>query len=382
MNIFNLAHKGIQQIQPYAPGKPLEELQREYGITDAIKLASNENPLGSAPKALAALNDAVGSLNRYPDGAGFALKQKIAQKFGVEYGQICLGNGSNEILEFAVRTFVNADENVLFSEHSFAVYALASLAVNAQLNIVKALPKDHPSAPYGHDLPAMLAAINPKTRVIFVANPNNPTGSYLSQDALYDFLRQVPKNVIVVLDQAYYEFVDKPDFADAKMWIDEFDNVLVAYTFSKLYGLPGLRIGYSLSSAKLVNLFDRVRQPFNTNSLAQIAAIGALDDGEFVQQTLDNNQRNMQAIVDFCQDAGLAYLPSVGNFMCVDVSHQGGKATGKTGLDVYDALLYHGVIVRPVASYAMPDFIRVTIGTDDETARFLTALKAVLASCP
>lgn len=375
-DIFDLANPGVQSLKPYAPGKPLAELEREYGITDAVKLASNENPLGTSPKVTEVMAAVVKEFHRYPDGNGFDLKVALAKKTGFDASCITLGNGSNEILELVARTFVLPDQEILFSQHSFAVYPIASQSVNAKMNIVPALACDHPISPYGHDLNAMADAINPNTRVVFVANPNNPTGTWLKTDELYAFIKRVPSNVIVVLDQAYFEYVNEPDYPDAKQWVKEFDNLVVTHTFSKAYGLPALRVGYGVSSPAIADLLNRVRQPFNTNAVAQAAALVALSDNKFVEKSVALNHQGLLALTKACDELGLGYIPSVANFMCIDVV----TGTGKTADEVYEGLLKQGVIVRPVASYELPSYIRVTVGTEQENQRFIDALKVALSA--
>lgn len=375
-DIFELANPGVQSLKPYAPGKPLAELQREYGITDAVKLASNENPLGASPNVAKAVASVASEVHRYPDGNGFDLKAALSEKTGFDTSYITLGNGSNEILELVARTFVLPNQEILFSQHSFAVYPIASQSVNAKMNVVPALSSDDPVSPYGHDLDAMAEAINDNTRVVFVANPNNPTGTWLKSDELYAFIKRVPTNVIVVLDQAYFEYVDAPDYPDAKQWVKEFDNLVVTHTFSKAYGLPALRIGYGISSPAIADLLNRVRQPFNTNAVAQAAALAALNDDAFVAESIALNKKGLAYFEQSCDELNLGYIPSVGNFMCIDVA----TGTGKTADDVYEGLLKQGVIVRPVASYQLPNYIRVTVGTAQENERFIEALKIALSN--
>ncbi len=371
--LYELANPGVQKLTPYAPGKPLDELERDYGISDAVKLASNENPLGPSPKAQAAVQTIMAELHRYPDGNGFALKQALADKLGVAPAQITLGNGSNDVLELIARTFVMPGDEVVFSAHAFAVYPIVTQAVNGVMKIVPANAADH-AMPYGHDLDAMLAAITDKTRVVFVANPNNPTGTWLGKDALYRFIQQVPSNVIVVIDEAYFEYVQEGDYPDAMHWLGEFNNLVVTRTFSKIYGIPALRIGYGVSHPELADLLNRVRQPFNVNMAAQAAALAALEDTEFVSQSLQTNSNGMQQLEAACAELGLGFIPSVGNFICIDVA----STTGVNADSVYEGLLREGVIVRPVANYQLPNYLRVTIGTEQENQRFITALKKVL----
>lgn len=369
MSFLDLANPGVQQLTPYSPGKPLEELEREYGVTDAVKLASNENPLGPSPKAMEAVKQAVDELHRYPDGNGFVLKQALSAKLGVEQKQITLGNGSNDVLELIARTFVMPGEEVLFSAHAFAVYPIVTQAVNGVMKIAPANPADHPM-PYGHDLQAMAALISDKTRVIFIANPNNPTGTWLQRDELYNFIKQVPQRVIVVVDEAYFEYVEEAEYPDATQWLGEFSNLVVTRTFSKIYGISAARIGYGLSHPEVADLLNRVRQPFNVNSLAQVAAVAALGDEDFVTQAREVNQQGMAQIVAACEALSLSYIPSVGNFICIEV---GDDAAG-----IYEGLLREGVIVRPVANYQLPRYLRVTIGTEAENQRFIAALSKVL----
>lgn len=371
--IYDLANPGVQKLTPYSPGKPLDELEREYGITDAIKLASNENPLGPSPKAKAAIQQAMTELHRYPDGNGFELKQALADKLGVEQAQITLGNGSNDVLELIARTFVMPGEEVVFSAHAFAVYPIVTQAVNGVMKIAPATSSDH-AMPYGHDLDAMLAAITDKTRVVFVANPNNPTGTWLKKDELYHFVKQVPERVIVVIDEAYFEYVEEAEYPNAMQWLAEFKNLVVTRTFSKIYGIPAVRIGYGVSHPELADLLNRVRQPFNVNMAAQAAAVAALQDDEYVAKSLQTNAAGMKQLEAACEELGLGFIPSVGNFMCIDV-------TSTTGVDagaVYEGLLREGVIVRPVANYQLPNYLRITIGTEQENQRFIAALKKVL----
>ncbi|EDY87748.1 histidinol-phosphate aminotransferase [gamma proteobacterium HTCC5015] len=370
-DFLSLANPGVQKLTPYAPGKPLEELEREYGITEAVKLASNENPLGPSPAAVAAVKKAAAELHRYPDGNSFELKAALAKKHVLDSSQITLGNGSNDVLELIARTFVMPGDEVLFSAHAFAVYPIVTQAVNGVMNIAPATSADS-EQPYGHDLDAMAARINEKTRVIFVANPNNPTGTWVQRDALRQFVEQVPSRVIVVVDEAYFEFVEEADYPDATEWLSEFPNLIVTRTFSKLYGIPGVRIGYGLSHPDIADLLNRVRQPFNVNSLAQAAAVAALNDDDYLQKSLDNNRQGLQQIVQACKANGWGYIPSVGNFICVKV--------GEHADAVYEGLLKEGVIVRPIAGYQLPEYVRVTIGTPEENARFIQALETVLKS--
>ncbi|KPK51242.1 MAG: aspartate aminotransferase [Thiotrichales bacterium SG8_50] len=363
LNIDALALAGVRGLRPYEPGKPLEELEREYGIRDAIKLASNENPLGPSPVALGAIETRLADLSRYPDGNGFSLKKALSEKFGLEPDQITLGNGSNDVLEFIARAFVAPDNEVVFSRHSFAVYPIVTQAVGATAVVV-------PAKNWGCDLQAMASHITDRTRVVFIANPNNPTGTWHTGDELKLFIAALPAHVLCVIDEAYYEYVESKDYPNAMSWLPEFDNLIVTRTFSKIYGLAGLRIGYGASSRAIADMLNRVRQPFNTNSLALAAAEAALGDDTHLQASRAINNAGMKQLVSAFEELGLDYIPSVGNFIAVDV--------GRKGVDVYEQLLREGVIVRPVANYEMPNHLRITIGTEIENRKFIEALTSVL----
>jgi histidinol-phosphate aminotransferase len=363
-NLYNLALPGVQQLIPYKAGKPIEELERELGLTQIIKLASNENPLGPGKKAVEAIQKALPELALYPDGSGFHLKQALATKYAVDASQITLGNGSNEILELVARAFLTPDCDVVFSQHAFAVYPLVTQAVGAAAVVV-------PAKDYGHDLQAMAQAITPKTRLVFIANPNNPTGTLLPQADVEQFIGALPDTVVCVLDEAYFEFVSQTEAVDSIAWLKKFPNLIITRTFSKAYGLAGLRVGYSLSCPEIADILNRVRQPFNNNTLALVAAEAALGDLEHLHNTITNNSQGMQQLTDGFKALGLEWIPSAGNFVSVDVKRE--------GMPVYDALLRKGVIVRPVANYEMPNFLRISIGTPAENALFLQALGEVLA---
>ncbi len=361
--IYSLAVAGVQHLIPYKAGKPIEELERELGLTQIIKLASNENPFGAGKKALAAIAAALPELGLYPDGSGYHLKNALANKYGLDAEQITLGNGSNEILELIARAFVTPELEVIFSQHAFAVYPIVTQAVGATGVVVPALN-------YGHDLDAMLNAVTVKTRVIFVANPNNPTGTLLSQASLEAFIGALPDTVICVLDEAYFEFVSCVETVNSIDWLKKFPNLIITRTFSKAYGLAGLRVGYGLSSPEIADILNRVRQPFNNNSLALVAATAALDDAEYLQKTVDNNTLGMAQLTEGFKTLGLEWIPSAGNFVSVDLK--------QSGMPIYDALLRKGVIVRPVGVYEMPNHLRISIGTPNENAVFLQALVDVL----
>lgn len=365
-NLCDLAPAYVRAIAPYQPGKPISELAREMGLEERsiVKLASNENPLGVSPAAMCAIEAELADLARYPDGNGFVLKDAIHQKFGVAHDQIVLGNGSNDVLELAARAFLAPGASAVFSQHAFAVYPLVTQAVGARGISVRAKA-------FGHDLDAMGAAIEPDTRVVFIANPNNPTGTLLGKQELLAFLSKVPQDVLLVLDEAYDEYLSSDLKSEAIGWLNEFPNLIVSRTFSKAYGLAGLRVGYALAHPEVAGVINRVRQPFNVNSLALVAAAAALNDDDFVERSRLLNDAGMRQITQGLKAMGLEFIPSFGNFLSVRV----GEA-----LSVYQGLLRKGVIVRPVGAYAMPEYLRVSIGLETENARFLDALAAVLAA--
>lgn len=363
---LSLALPGVQKLSPYVPGKPVEELARELGLraADIVKLASNENPLGPSPAALEAIQAALPELTRYPDGNGFVLKEALAAHYGVDTAMLVLGNGSNDILELIARAFVTPQDEVLFSAHAFAVYPLVTQAIGARPVVV-------PAADWGHDLNAMAAAITPATKLIFIANPNNPTGTWVERDELEAFLAQVPEQVLVVLDEAYTEYVTDADFPNGLNYLPQYPNVLVSRTFSKAYGLAALRIGFAVCQPVIADVLNRVRQPFNANSLALAAATAALGDADYLRTSRSINQQGMAQLEAGLEKLGLSWIPSRGNFIAVDLGRDAGP--------VYQALLRAGVIVRPVAGYGMPQHLRVSIGLAEENQRFLQALEQVLS---
>lgn len=364
MTVSALAPDYIRSIAPYLPGKPVSELARELGLDEAgiVKLASNENPLGISPKARAAVAAILSEGARYPDGNGFALKSKISGKFGVQLNQIVLGNGSNDILDMIARAFLAPGRSSVFSQYCFAVYPLATQAVGAEGICVKAVE-------YGHDLDAMRAAIRPDTTVVWIANPNNPTGTLCRAGDLLEFLEQVPANVLVVLDEAYTEYLEAAQRPDVRSWLQRFPNLIVVRTLSKAYGLAGLRVGFGLCHAEVADMLNRVRQPFNVNSLALAAAEAALDDLDFLREAVAVNRAGMHQLTEAFAQLGLSYIRSHGNF----VTFHCGDARA---LNQY--LLERGVIVRPVANYGMPDSLRVSIGTQVENARFIEVLNEAM----
>jgi histidinol-phosphate aminotransferase len=360
----------IRAIAPYQPGKPISELAREMGLDEAkiIKLASNENPLGLSPRARAAIEAALPELARYPDG--FDLTKALARKLGVAMDGIVLGNGSNDVLEMVGGAFLAPGRSAVYSQHAFAVYPLATQARGAKGIVV-------PAKDYGHDLPAMLKAIEPDTRVVFIANPNNPTGTLLTGGDLESFLRAAPKDVVVVIDEAYNEYLPAAARYDSLQWLGRQRNLVITRTFSKAYGLAGLRVGYALCDPSIADLLNRVRQPFNVNNLALVGAIAALDDEPFLRKSYDLNLAGMAQLTDGFKRLGLGWIPSHANFVTVGIPRQGGASQAGP---VYQKLLRAGVIVRPVAGYALADHLRVTVGLREENERFLAALAGALGN--
>ena len=361
-----LAVPGVQKLSPYVTGKPIDELARELGIDPAriVKLASNENPLGPNPRVLEAISAELPELSRYPDGSGFALKAKLAERFGLAPAQITLGNGSNDIIDLVARCWLAPGRNAVFSAHAFAAYPICTQAVGAQSRVV-------PAIDYGHDLDGMLAAIDEHTGVVFIANPNNPTGTWFGPQALEQFLDRVPEHVLVVLDEAYIEFSEPGELPNGLDYLDRYPNLLVSRTLCKAYGLAGLRVGYAASSPRIADVLNRVRQPFNVNSLALVAACAALDDAQYLAEGRRVNRAGMAQLEAGLGELGLKWIPSRGNFLAVDL--------GRDATEVNAGLLREGVIVRPIAGYGMPTFLRVSVGSEAENARFLEALRAVLA---
>ena len=363
-DLFSLATSGVSGLEPYRPGKSIEELQREFNLDDIIKLASNENPLGPSQNVLDAII-AIKDISRYPDGNGFYLKKKLAEKHSVDIENITLGNGSNDILEMVARTFVTDQHEVIYSKHSFAVYSLVTQAVGAQHVVT-------PANNWNHDLVAMLNSINDRTRLIFIANPNNPTGTWIDKNNLRSLLEQIPSHVIVLIDEAYFEYANTEEkYPDCSLWIKDFSNLIVTRTFSKAYGLAALRIGYSLSHPDISNLLNRVRQPFNNNSLALVAAEAALRDLEHIKNSVQLNQLGMQKLTQAFDNMGLEYIPSKGNFVCVNFE--------KPAIEIYQNLLKSGVIVRPIFDYDMPNHLRITIGLERENTKFIKELEKIMA---
>ncbi|HTI17440.1 MAG TPA: histidinol-phosphate transaminase [Trinickia sp.] len=360
----------VREIAPYVAGKPITEVAREFGLDEAriVKLASNENPLGMPESARTAMAAAVAELGRYPDSNAFELKAALCARYGVPAEWITLGNGSNDILELAARAFVEKGQSIAYAQHSFAVYALATQGLGARAIVT-------PAVDYGHDLDAMLRAIESDTRLIFIANPNNPTGTFIEGGVLEAFLERVPKHVVVVLDEAYTEYLPVEKRYDVIAWVRRYPNLLVSRTFSKAYGLAGLRIGFAIAQPQLTELLNRVRQPFNVNTIAQAAAVAALSDHAFLEKSAALNVAGYRRLTEAFDKLGLEYVPSYGNFVLVRVGDDDGA-----GARVNLALLKSGVIVRPVGNYGLPQWLRVTIGLPEENEAFIAALQKALAT--
>jgi histidinol-phosphate aminotransferase len=360
----------VRAIAPYVAGKPISEVARQFGLDEAriVKLASNENPLGMPESAQRAMAQAASELGRYPDSNAFELKAALSERYGVPPEWVTLGNGSNDILEMAAHAFVEKSQSIVYAQYSFAVYALATQGLGARAIVV-------PAVHYGHDLDAMLAAIEDDTRLVFIANPNNPTGTFIDGPSLEAFLAKVPSHVVVVLDEAYTEYLAAEHRYDSIDWVRRYPNLLVSRTLSKAYGLAGLRVGFSIAQPHLTDLLNRLRQPFNVNTLAQAAAVAALNDKAFLEKSAQLNAQGYRRLTEAFDKLGLEYVPSYGNFVLVRV----GKDDG-AGERVNLGLLKQGVIVRPVGGYGLPQWLRVTIGLPEENDAFLAALEKTLAA--
>lgn len=352
----------VETLVPYEGGKPIEELARELGVTSAIKLASNENPLGPSPKALEAARARLGDVHLYPDGAAYRLREAIAAHHGIDMGEVIQGNGSNELLDLVVRTFARPEHHIVFAEPAFVVYRIAALSGGIPFTAV-------PTRDLTHDLEAMATAVRPNTRVLFVANPNNPTGTHVGRNAVERLLREVPPEVVIVMDEAYIEYADAPDFADSMQLRGLRERLLVTRTFSKIYGLAGLRVGYAVGPARLVDYMNRVRAPFNVSGVAQAAAIAALSDKDHVENSRGHNLRERERLTRELTRLGVSVAPSQANFVLADVK--------RPARPIYDALLRKGVIVRPFGN--LPTSLRITVGTSAENSRFLESLGEVLS---
>lgn len=354
--------KSTIDIKPYVAGKPIDETKRQLGLREVIKLASNENPVGPSPKAVKAIKKILSELNRYPDGNGFYLKKRLSRYLGVEPNSIILGNGSDELIDIITKTFVEDDQSILTADTTFVEYEIVARQNNRKAVTV-------PLRYFRYDLESMMKKIDKKTKVIFIANPNNPTGTYVTRREFEEFLKDVPDDVLVVLDEAYDIFIDVNDYPKGLQYIKN-KNVLVLKTFSKAYGLAGLRIGYAVGCPQLIAAMEKVRQPFNTNMLAQAAATAALDDKDFLKKSRKVVLEGKQFLYDALKRMGFAYVPSVANFILVDA--------GKDCLEVFNAMLRFGVIVRDMKQYGLKNFIRVTIGTKKENERFVRVMKKTL----
>ena len=354
----------IRGLAAYQPGKPTSELAREMGLEEAsiVKLASNENPLGASPLARTAVERTLGDLARYPDGNGFELKHALSARYAVEQSQIVLGSGSNDVLELVAHVFLAPGSSAVTAQHAFAVYLLATQMAGAHSIVV-------PARDFGHDLDAIAGAVRADTRVVWIANPNNPTGTFAPAATLHALLARVPRRVIVVLDEAYNEYLPDALQTDTTRWLHEFPNLVITRTFSKAYGLAGLRVGFALAHPDVADLMNRVRMPFNVNVQAQAAAVAALGDSDFVARSRALNDTGKAQLAEGFRRLQLDYIPSLGNFVSVRVGAAG---------PVYQRLLRQGVIVRPVTAYGLPEHLRVTIGLESENARFLTALRSAL----
>jgi histidinol-phosphate aminotransferase len=358
-----LVRKNILNVTPYIAGKPIEETKRQLGLKEIIKLASNENPLGPSPRAMEAIKKNLKGINRYPDSAGFYLKRKLAKNLNVEPSNLILGNGSDELIDIIIKTFVEDDENIITADVTFLEYEIIAQVNDRRVNTV-------PLRYFKYDLESIRKRLDDKTKVIFIANPNNPTGTYVTKYEIEDFMQDLPEDVLLVLDEAYDTFIDVDDFPNSLKYVNNSKNIIVLKTFSKAYGLAGLRIGYAITNSESASFMERVRQPFNVNLLAQGAAIAALDDKKFLQKTKKLVLEGKSYLYDSLSKLGIVYVPSVANFILIDV--------GRDGVGVFKDMLKYGVIVRDMKQYGLKNFIRVTIGTKKENERFIKVLKKVL----
>ena len=362
MSLADRVKPYIRSLAPYVPGKPIEELERELGITGSIKLASNENPLGPSPKAVEAMRAAAGEIHRYPDGASFALREALSRKLGVTGDQLVFGAGADEILELIAKTLIREGDEVVYAWPSFAMYPIVVQGMGAT-GVPVPLTRD-----FVHDLDAMRAAIGPRTRVVMVCNPNNPTGTSVGREAFDRFVASLPEDVGLAVDEAYYEFVRRPDFPDAIALTKRRPGTVVLRTFSKIYGLAGIRIGYGVCDRELASYLERARHPFNVNRLAEVAALAALEDGEHVRRTREINAAGAEYLARELARLGLESWPTDANFLLA-----------RTGAEVYEALLRVGVIVRPMKGFGLPEHVRISIGLPEENERFIKALEDWLA---
>ena len=361
----------LLSIKPYQPGKGVEDLGQSVAADEAIKLSSNENALGPSPYAIEAMRRYSDEVHLYPSGSGLLLRDKLAERHGVSVDQVTLGNGSNELLEFVARCFLDKSKNAVYSKHAFEVYALATQISGATAH--RAIPRaSDDEMPYGHDLNRFLDVIDERTAVVFIANPNNPTGTWLKDIEIKKFMQSIDEHIVVVIDQAYAEYAQACDYPDASKYLDEYPNLIVCQTFSKIYALAGLRIGYALSSVEIADLFNRLRQPFNNNVLALKAALASLDDTEHLEKSIRSNSEGLAYLSDECSKLGLKCLPSAANFLCIEM--------GEKAQAIYNMLLERGVIIRSIENYDMPNHLRVTIGSAQQNIKFLETLKQILES--
>jgi len=363
LDILNNLNPGIKSLHPYEPGRSIDEVTKEFGHKEVVKLASNENPLGASPKALEILTEFQNAMHLYPDGNGAKIKEEIASHEDVTSEKIIIGNGSNEILEIAARAFLNPNVSSIISKHAFAVYKIVTQSIGASLIEV-------PACEWGHDLKSFPDYLEESTRVIFIANPNNPTGTYNTHEEVHSLLKKIPSSVLVVLDCAYFEYVLKEDYVKPINLLEEFDNLLITKTFSKIHGLASIRVGYGIANSSLIEMLNRIRQPFNVNALAQAMAATAISDHEHINKSINLNAQQYKILFEELTKLGFECIPSVGNF----ITFKGDFV----GNEMFNSLMKKGIIVRPVDIYDMQDFIRVTIGTEAENLKFLGALKQLL----
>lgn len=363
-SLQELARPCILDLRPYKGGKPIPEVEREVGITGAVKMASNENPLGPSPRALEAIHRYLFNIHYYPDGTGYYLKEKLSRLWGLKSSQFIIGNGSNEIIELMVRAFLNPGEEAIIAEPSFVVYRMV-------VKIMGGVPVMIGLRNFTHDLPAMANTVTARTKLVFICNPNNPTGTTVSHDEVKDFMEKIPEDVMVVFDEAYYEYVEREDFPRTLDYVLQGRNVIILRTFSKIYGLAGLRIGYGIASEEMVELLDKVRQPFNVNALAQEAALASLDDEEHVRRSQEVNRLGKRFLYQAFEELAFSYIPSQANFILVDF--------GRDASEICQKLLYEGIILRPMTGFNLPpNFVRITIGTDEHNQRLFSALKKII----
>ena len=370
MDLKKIVNKGINDLSPYEPGKPIEDLERELGIKNAVKLASNENPVGPSPKVLQSIENILKNTHRYPDGNATKLKEVIGKKFSVKPNQVTIGNGSNDIIEFIARSFLGTDDSAIYSEHAFAVYPLVVKAVGAEGIEV-------PAKNFSHDLDAMLDSIKSNTKIIFIANPNNPTGTYIPKREVERLVNNIPKNILLVIDSAYSEFVDRPDYTDGSEFVSANNNVVMLRTFSKIYGMGGLRLGWSYAPDSVLDILNRVRSPFNVSYPAIVSGIAALGDDEFLEMSQEHNQKWLKWTSDEIKSLGLTSADSVCNFVVVDFPNNNNLKKTAENADIF--LKSKGIIVRRMGGYGLPDSLRITIGLEKEMKYLIESLKIFMS---